>query len=277
MTSYGRSYSQPSYQPSYAPHVPQDYDGSFIVPGSYREVQCLPATTAPITAIPSLPTATAPTKRIVLVFGATWCDPCKEVAPTIADLEKDGLTVWHYDADRDKAVFNVYSIKQIPAAVVIEPVRDGRMSRVVARIGYESLKLGKTSVSQFCPCPNPNPNPKPSPNYPPQPGPKGDPGPPGKDGRDGVDGKPGSIGPIGLTGANGKDGQKGDKGDKGDPGPAGTVDPTTIPATTWTFNLVGPGGEVTSTTGEMLVKAGNKVTVNILSPGAAATIRATNH
>lgn len=226
---------------------------------------------SPIPAIPPPPLAVfTGSRRIVLHFSATWCQPCREIAPTMAALEVDGYDVRHYDADRDKAEFATYGITQIPAVVILEPI-DARNSRVVARIAYGALRAGRAAIigslrevdRVVCPCPCPGPRPQPTPT----PGPVGPQGPPGPPGPPST--IPGPMGIQGKPGRDGVDGKNGIDGKQGPPGPAGaSADPASLPGITFVLAIANPDGTIQSQTEPATAKLGQKVTL-IFSPPVA--------
>lgn len=81
---------------------------------------------------------------IVYDFSATWCGPCQQMAPLVARLEREGLSIRKVDIDQEKALANKYNITSIPTFVLIVDGKEvqrqsGAMSeadlrRMVARI-----------------------------------------------------------------------------------------------------------------------------------------------
>lgn len=60
-------------------------------------------------------------KLVVLDFTATWCGPCKVVAPIIDRLAKeysDRATIVKVDIDQNKESAKKYGIRSIPAIIV---------------------------------------------------------------------------------------------------------------------------------------------------------------
>lgn len=66
----------------------------------------------------------------ILSFRATWCGPCKTMAPRIASLEKAGYPVREIDVDVEKDMAARYEVGSIPCLVLID--RDGnQLKRII--------------------------------------------------------------------------------------------------------------------------------------------------
>lgn len=65
---------------------------------------------------------------LVLVdFYATWCGPCKMMAPVLEQLEKDcgkSVTVVKVDIDKNKALAKKYMISAVPTFILL---KDGKV------------------------------------------------------------------------------------------------------------------------------------------------------
>lgn len=62
-------------------------------------------------------------KTVLVEFGATWCGPCKALAPTLDRLEQShsaNLDVVQIDVDEHPALAAHYSISSIPAMLVFK-------------------------------------------------------------------------------------------------------------------------------------------------------------
>lgn len=57
-------------------------------------------------------------KGLILVdFFATWCGPCKMLAPTLEELSKDGYEIYSVDVDKEQALAASFSVMSIPTLV----------------------------------------------------------------------------------------------------------------------------------------------------------------
>jgi thioredoxin 1 len=62
-------------------------------------------------------------KTVVVDFWATWCGPCKMVAPVLDEIaaeHKDTLTVAKLDIDANPATARDYQVMSIPTMIVFQ-------------------------------------------------------------------------------------------------------------------------------------------------------------
>jgi len=82
--------------------------------------------------------------RPVLVdFWATWCGPCRAIAPTLEELSQeyaDKLDVVKVNVDDSRATATQYGIRSIPTLILI---RDGQV------LGTRMGALPKAQLKQF--------------------------------------------------------------------------------------------------------------------------------
>lgn len=73
-----------------------------------------------------------PTKRILLDFHASWCGPCKAMAPALDAFARENpdVLVVKVDVDSAPATGATYLVRSVPTLVV---VRDGEV--LAARVG----------------------------------------------------------------------------------------------------------------------------------------------
>jgi len=53
----------------------------------------------------------------ILYFSSSWCNPCKQLAPT---MEKSGLPYQKVDVDNDTELSAKYGIRNIPTLVKVD-------------------------------------------------------------------------------------------------------------------------------------------------------------
>lgn len=61
-------------------------------------------------------------KLVVIDFHATWCGPCKRIAPfvnTLAEQYKDKLVILKVDVDEIEELVSEYSIEYMPTFVLL--------------------------------------------------------------------------------------------------------------------------------------------------------------
>ncbi len=77
---------------------------------------------------------------VVIDFYATWCGPCKALAPLIERLATDyegRLKVLKVDVDKNQALANAARIQSIPTLFFIDI--NGNIERVVGGMPYNEL------------------------------------------------------------------------------------------------------------------------------------------
>jgi len=59
--------------------------------------------------------------KSVVDFHATWCGPCKAIAPyVVSECEKNGVNLIKVDVDKNAAIAQKYSISAMPTFKVID-------------------------------------------------------------------------------------------------------------------------------------------------------------
>ena len=78
-------------------------------------------------------------KTVLIDFWATWCGPCRMIAPIVEEIanERDDITVAKIDVDEAGELANAFGITSIPTLVVM---KNGEIAN--KSVGYQ----GKQSI-----------------------------------------------------------------------------------------------------------------------------------
>jgi len=82
----------------------------------------------------------------LLVFGASWCGPCKKLAPILTSLEADGISVEHVDIDAEPARAAQYRVGSVPTTIALRG--DKEVARRVGLVTLDTLR-GMLSPIKF--------------------------------------------------------------------------------------------------------------------------------
>ncbi len=61
-------------------------------------------------------------KPVIIDLYATWCGPCKRLAPILADIQKDygnKLQIYKVDTDKERQLARLFNVSSIPLMVFI--------------------------------------------------------------------------------------------------------------------------------------------------------------
>lgn len=87
--------------------------------------------------------------RVLVDFHATWCGPCRALAPSLdalADETGDRLSVIKVDIDQAPAAANAFGVRSVPTLVLLD---NGRIHDV--RVGLQSLAQLRAWVASIIP------------------------------------------------------------------------------------------------------------------------------
>lgn len=80
-------------------------------------------------------------KPIIMDFYATWCGPCKSLAPTLEEIAKeykDTIKVIKVDIDKNAEFADICFVKSVPTLFFIS--KDGTFKRVIGAQAKDVIK-----------------------------------------------------------------------------------------------------------------------------------------
>ena len=82
-------------------------------------------------------------KPVLVDFTATWCGPCKMMAPILKDVKKeigDAVTIIKVDVDKSPQAANEYQVQGVPTLILFKNgIPLWRQSGVVPKAGLVEL------------------------------------------------------------------------------------------------------------------------------------------
>jgi len=79
------------------------------------------------------------TMNKILYFTASWCGPCKALAPTIQQLQSEGLNIQKVDVDNDQSLSAQYGVRNVPTLIKV----DSNGNEVGRLVGNQSADMIK--------------------------------------------------------------------------------------------------------------------------------------
>ena len=75
----------------------------------------------------------------ILYFTASWCGPCKAMAPVITELS-GRLPIQKIDVDSNKEALSTYNVRQVPTFIFLKDGREVvRKSGMTSKMELEAL------------------------------------------------------------------------------------------------------------------------------------------
>ncbi|MCG9790910.1 thioredoxin [Flavobacterium algicola] len=62
-------------------------------------------------------------KPVLVDFFATWCGPCKTLAPILKDVKdnlKDGISIIKIDVDKNQQLASQYQVRGVPTMILFQ-------------------------------------------------------------------------------------------------------------------------------------------------------------
>jgi thiol-disulfide isomerase/thioredoxin len=96
---------------------------------------------APAKPVAANPAAAAQSGEVLLLdFAASWCGPCKQMAPIVAEVASAGWVVRHVDVDRETDLVRRFGVTGVPCYVLLVKGHEvGRINGATTRGELENL------------------------------------------------------------------------------------------------------------------------------------------
>lgn len=82
----------------------------------------------------------------IVDFHATWCNPCKMLAPVLEELDRanENVNIYKIDVDLNAALADQLDISSVPTMLVF---KDGKIQKQI--LGFQPLQSLQTIVDQL--------------------------------------------------------------------------------------------------------------------------------
>ena len=103
---------------------------------------------APACATPPAMAAMSAGDVVLLNFSASWCGPCRQMAPLVGEITAAGWIVRHVDADRERDLVRRFAVTGVPCYVLLVKGQEvGRINGATTRGELEQLLAKKPGAA----------------------------------------------------------------------------------------------------------------------------------
>ena len=82
-------------------------------------------------------------KKVIIDFTASWCGPCRRIAPHFKNFEAEypNITFFKIDVDEHRELAEQFSISAMPTFVILQRTKDNEMEELGRLSGCDEYKL----------------------------------------------------------------------------------------------------------------------------------------